>query len=260
MKNKLSLFLLCMVFTLCATFAGYSVFAAPVKPLQPVNLGSAAPFAVLSATGVTNADSNSDKTVITGDLGVYPTAGTSIKGFSRENAASNCCGVVIGTIDDTGPGEPGRETTAAHLAQGSLTNAINDAKGRTGPCPCTSVNGENLGGRTLTPGLYTSATTISISGPLYLRGKGVYIFQIGTGLTVHVGAEVILEGGAQAAHVFWQVGSAATLASGVKFEGNILAGTSVTMGEGTVLVGRALASTGNVTLISDTVTLPPAIN
>jgi hypothetical protein len=243
---------------LCAPFSAYAVFAAPVKPLQPVNLGSAAPFAVLSATGVTNTDSNSDKTVITGDLGVYPTAGTSIKGFSGENAASNCCGVVIGTIDDTGPGEPGRETTAAHLAQGSLTSAINDAKGRTGPCPCTSVNAEELGGRTLAPGLYKSATTISISGPLYLRGKGVYIFQIGTGLTVNVGAEIILEGGAEAADVFWQVGSAATLDSGVKFEGNILAGTSVTMGKNTVLVGRALASTGNVTLISDTVTLPPA--
>jgi type VI secretion system secreted protein VgrG len=93
-----------------------------------------------------------------------------------------------------------------------------------------------------------------------LRGKGVYIFQIGTGLTINVGAQVILEGGAQAADVFWQVGSAATLDSGVKFEGTILAGTSVTMGKNTVLVGRALASTGNVTLISDRVTLPPAIN
>jgi hypothetical protein len=250
--NKIKLVLL------CATFASYSVFAPKIQPLHPVPLGSAASFAVLSATGVTNADSSSDKTVITGDLGVYPTAGTSITGFSGENAASNCCGVVIGTIDDTGPGEPGRETTAARLAQGSLTNAINDAKGRTGPCPCTNVNAANLGGRTLAPGLYKSATTIEISGPLYLRGKGVYIFQIGTGLIVDVGAQIILEGGAQAADVFWQVGSAATLDSGAQFVGTILAGTSVTMGKDTVLDGRALASTGNVTLISNTVTLPPA--
>jgi hypothetical protein len=246
-------------FYLCATFALCAAIAAPAPSLaaslKTVNLGSAAPFAVLSYSGVTNSDSRPDRTVITGDLGVYPTAGTSITGFSGENAASNCCGIVRGIIEDTGSGEPGTETTGAKHGQASLTIAIHDAAGR--PCtPCTLENGADLGGRTLTPGLYKSTSTISITNKLYLKGKGVYIFQIATGLIVNVGAQIVLENGAEAADIFWQVGSAATLGSGVIFEGSILAGTSVTMGANTTVIGRALASTGNVTLISDTVTLP----
>src|ERR1700674_5120535 len=88
--KKLSSFLLCTTFAVCPAIA------AP-PPLQPVNLGSAELFAVLSYAGVTNADSRNDKTVITGNLGVYPTAGTSITGFTGENADSQCCGVVEGT-------------------------------------------------------------------------------------------------------------------------------------------------------------------
>jgi predicted acyltransferase (DUF342 family) len=64
--------------------------------------------------------------------------------------------------------------------------------------------------------------------------------------------EVILANGAQAANVFWQVGSSATIGVGCAMKGNILADTSITLGDGASLDGRALAgavvSSGAVTL------------
>jgi hypothetical protein len=225
----------------CSALALYPAIAANLKP---VNLGSAAPFAVLAGTGVTN----TGFTVITGDLGVYPVAGTAVTGFFGENAGGP--GRVIGTIQDN---DTSPETFASAHGQASLTIAINDAKGRTGAF--TPVN-TDLSTLTFTPGLYRADNILLISGKkLYLQGNGVYIFQIGTGLTVGDGTEIVLENGAQAADVFWQVGTQATLGSGVIFKGNILAGTAITMKAGTTMVGRALAK-ANVTFISDTVTTP----
>jgi Ice-binding-like len=235
--NQLSLLLLGAAVTLCPAVAAN---------LNPVNLGSAGTFAVLAGTGVTN----TGPSVITGDLGVYPVAGTSVTGFFGENAGGP--GRVIGTIQDN---DTALETFAAAHAQASLTIAFNDAKGRTGAF--TPAN-TDLSMLTLTPGLYRADNILLITGKkLFLQGDGVYIFQIGTGLTVGDGTEIVLENGAQAANVFWQVGTQATLGSGVIFKGNILAGTAITMKAGTTLAGRALAK-ANVTFISDTVTLPAA--
>ena len=60
----------------------------------------------------------------------------------------------------------------------------------------------DLGGATLTPGLYKSTSTLALTGNVTLNGKGVYIFQIATGLTVSNTSKVILAGGATAANVF----------------------------------------------------------
>jgi hypothetical protein len=251
--TKLGALLLCAAFTLCTAVA-----APKPKPgtLQPVNLGAAAPFAVLAGTGVTNAGSSS--TVINGDLGLFPADGTAITGFTGENAPSNCCGIVNGTIEDTGFGEPGKETLAAAHGAASLVIAINDAKGR--PCPAGQViqcllPSAELGGKTFTSGVYTFADVATLSGILTLSGNGVYIFQLGA-LTVNPGGTVVLAG-AQAAKVFW-VTTQATLDSSLAFAGNILSTTSITFtgAGGTTLTGRALAQT----LVSfsgpDTVTRP----
>src|SRR5881392_3883205 len=119
----------------------------------------------------------------------------------------------------------------------------------------------NLGGQTLTPRLYNSTSSLEISsGDLTLDAKGdanaVFIFQMGSTLTTTVGRQVILSGGAQAANVFWQVGSSATLGTGSVFEGNILALASITVTTGATVEGRLLARTAAVTLDTNIIRKP----
>jgi hypothetical protein len=147
---------------------------------------------------------------------------------------------------------------AAAAAQGALTTAYNDAAGRTVGAVTTAGN---LGGQTLAPGLYKSTTSLEISsGDLTLDALGdpnaVWIFQMASTLVTTTGRQVILSGGAQAANIYWQVGSSATIGANSVFKGTILASESVTMNTGATLEGRALARVGAVALDSNTITVP----
>src|SRR5205814_1968429 len=226
---------------------GTTDVAATAAGPAPVALGAAGSFAVLAASTVTNTGA----TTVNGDLGLSP--GTAVTGFPP--------GTVNGTIH---AGDP-----AAAQAQLDLTTAYNDAAGRT--VGAIGVAG-NLGGQTLTPGLYKSTSSLEISsGDLTLDAQGdtnaVFIFQMGSTLTTTTGRQVILIGGAKAANIFWQVGSSATLGTTSVFKGNILALTSITLQTGATLEGRALARNGAVTLDSNTVglgipadTTPPTVS
>ena len=119
----------------------------------------------------------------------------------------------------------------------------------------------NLGGQTLTPGLYKSTSSLAISGgDLTLDALGdsgaVFIFQMASTLTTTPMRAVILAGGANAGNIYWQVGTSATIGVGSMFKGNILADQSITMNTGATLDGRALTRIGAVTLQSNVVTVP----
>jgi hypothetical protein len=118
----------------------------------------------------------------------------------------------------------------------------------------------DLGGQTLAPGLYKSASTLAITGDLTLDANGdpnaVYIFQIGSALNVATHGRVVLIGGAKAANIFWQVGSSATLGTYSAFKGTMMAYASITIGTGTTLDGRALAQNAAVTMDTNAVTKP----
>jgi hypothetical protein len=205
-------------------------------PQAPVDLRSAAGFAVLAGSTVTN----TGPTRVKGDLGVSP--GTAVTGFLP--------GKVVGTEHLADP-------TAAQ-AKSDLTVAYNDAAGRT-LCPVSLAG--NLGGMTLAPGLYKSTSSLEISsGDLTLDAKGdasaIFIFQTASTLITTVGRQVILKGGAVASNVFWQVGSSATLGTYSTFKGTIMADQSITLKTGAVLDGRALARIAAVALDSDAVTRP----
>jgi hypothetical protein len=113
----------------------------------------------------------------------------------------------------------------------------------------------------LAPGVYTYASTAPwTAGILTLDGGGnpnaEWIFQVGSALTTPAGAAVSLTNGASADHVFWELGSSATLGATNDFAGNILAQASITLGGGT-LNGRALALDGLVSITSaETVNVP----
>jgi len=201
---------------------------------SPVDLGTATSFAVLAGTTITNTGS----TTITGDVGLYP--GTSITGFPP--------GTIFGTTHAT--------DAVAQQAETDLVTAYNDAVGRT---PATTVPGGLLGGLTLVPGVYTSASSLDLTGTLTLDAQGdtnaVFIFQMGSTLTTASNSSVVLINGAQACNVFWQVGSSATLGTGSTFPGTIMALISITATTGVVVNGRLLAITGAVTLDTNTITV-----
>ena len=205
---------------LAVTLAGTVLAAASV------DLGSAKSFAVLAGTTITNTGA----TTITGDVGLHP--GKAVTGFN--------------TV--TLHGAQHIADAVALKAKSALVTAYNQAAGAT---PVTNVPTE-LGGTTLKPGVYASAT-LGLTGTLTLDGKGVYIFQAGSTLITAPGSSVELTNGASACDVYWQVGSSATLDTTTSFKGTIMALTSIALNNGVTLQGRALARNGAVTMIHDSI-------
>ena len=200
-------------------------------------------FEILAGSTVTNSGS----TVINGNLGVSP--GTAITGFT--GIAPGGPGIVNGTIHSA--------DGVAAQAQSELTFAYNAAAG----AASTGVKNGDLGGQTIPPGVYTASTSLGITGTVTLDAQNnpnaQFIFQIGSTLTTATSSIVFLINGAQASNVFWQVGSSATLGTTSSFAGNILAQSSISLGTGALIQGRALARTGAVTLLSNIGTAPGAI-
>jgi uncharacterized protein (TIGR03437 family) len=195
----------------------------------PVNLRSSSTFAVLAGTTVTVTGGGT----ITGNIGIYP--GTAY-------VPGTPAVTVNGTIYAGGP--------VAQQAEADLTTAFNDAAGRS-VAPITVAG--NIGGQTLAPGLYKSTSSLAISsGDLTLDAQGnanaVWIFQIGSTLTTTSGRQVILANGANPANIFWQVGTSATIGTTSVFQGNILAGISISLLTGSTISGRALAIGGATTI------------
>ena len=209
------------------------VTANPASAAQaPVGLGTAAGYAVLGATTVTNTGAS----VISGDVGLSP--GTAVVGFPP--------GVInSGTIHAT--------DAAAAQAQADLTTAYNDAAGRAS----TATVSADLGGQTLVSGVYTGAT-LGLTGTLTLDAQGdpnaVFIFQSASTLITASASVVALTNGADACNVFWQVGSSATLGTNSVFVGDVLALTSIAATTGATINGRLLARNAEVTLDSNTIT------
>jgi len=205
-----------------------------------IPLGAACSFGILAGSTVTNTSTVPAPTNVSGDVGVSP--GSAIVGFPP--------GMLTGMLHSA--------DSVAASAQVDLTTAYNAAAG----APGGAVLPADIGGETLAPGVYrtTSAQpSLGITGNLTLSGpsSGVWIFQIVSTLTTAAGnSQVIMAGGATSHNVFWQVGSSATLGTSTTFAGTIMAQASISLSSGVTLNGRALARTGAVTLISDTVNVP----
>ncbi len=161
------------------------------------------------------------ETVLNGNLGLY--AGTSITGFPPGT-------VVNGAIHDT--------DGVAQQAQADALTAYTSLKNATG---AVNLSGDTLGNGgvtlpvpTLGPGVYSFSSSAQLTGALTLNGPGEYIFQIYSTLTTASASSIILENGASASDVFWQVGSSATLGTTTSFYGSILAEDSISLDTGRI--------------------------
>jgi ice-binding like protein/stigma-specific protein Stig1 len=191
-------------------------------------LGTAQSFAVLAGSTVTNTGA----TTVHGDLGVDP--GLAVTGFPP--------GVVTGGTIHSGD-------SVALIAQNDTTTAYNALAGE---APTLDLTGKDLGGMTLTAGVYSFSSSAQLTGALTLDAEGdanaVFVFQIGSTLTTASDSSVLVINEAEDCNIYWQVGSSATLGTTTAFKGNILALTSITLNTGATVSGRALARNAAVTM------------
>jgi hypothetical protein len=229
--------------TLCLTTASIASAQVPM----PVQLGRAGTFAILSKTGVTDVYASA----VVGDVGTSPTTGASIL---------LTCGEVTGTIytvDAVGT-VPCAVIDPVFLTAVVLDMefAYDDAAGRISPDFIELGAGE-IGGLTLTPGLYKWGTGLLISTDITISGgpDDVWIFQIAGTLNQASATNIVLAGGAQAKNIFWQVAGAVTVGTYAHFEGIVLGKTVIGVNTGATVNGRLLAQTA-VTLQMNPVTQP----
>jgi len=214
-----------------------ATIASVFLPLGSVCAQNLASFAILGGSAITN----TGPSVITGNVGLSP--GTAITGFPP------------GTV--VPPSAIFNSDATAIQAQIDLFNFYNDLSAM----PATQdLSGQNLGGLTLTPGVYSFSSAAQLTGSLTLNGLGnpnaTFVFNIGSTLTTASASSILLINGAQGSNVFFRVGSSATLGTTTAFEGDIVALTSITLDTGAgINCGAALAHNGAVTLDDNTITV-----
>ena len=197
------------------------------------SLGAAQSFAVLGSSTVTN----TGQTIVTGNIGVSP--GSALTGFPP--------GQMINGVFTSGAAST---AGAAQLsAQAAFTYMVGEASTK-------SLTGKDLGGMTLTPGVYDFSSSAGLTGTLTLNDGGdpnaVFIFRMGSTITTASYSKVVMSSGGKGPNVFWQVGSSATIGTYSTFVGNIIATASITMTTGATTTGRLFALNGAVTMDTNT--------
>jgi len=215
-------------------------FACPPAAFSPLN--TTLNFTILAYSAITNVGN----TVVVGNVGISPNNCAGITGFPP--------GILVNGIFHCAD-------TFAAAAQVDLTAAYVSAAAQP---PTQDLSGNDLGGLTLGPGVYLFTSSAQLTGTLTLDAgglcNGVFIFQIGSTLTTASSSVVLAVNGAQAANIYWQVVSSATLGSSTNFTGTIMALSSISVGTGVTMDGRLLASTGAVTVAGALNIVPPSVS
>ncbi|MGA2874454.1 MAG: ice-binding family protein [Nitrososphaerales archaeon] len=191
-----------------------------------VPLGTVSSFAVLAGSAITNTGSST----VVGNVGLSP-------GSSNGLLPASVAGTIY--VDDP----------VAVQAQVDNTAAYDSLENQT----CTdSLTGTDLGGLTLTPGVYCFSSAAQLTGILTLNAQNnsnaLFIFKIGSTLTTSSGSSVLVINGGSECKVFWQVVTSVTLDTNTAFAGNIFALDSITLDTSASVSGRVLAQTGAVAM------------
>jgi hypothetical protein len=233
--------------TVALAVIGVLCGAAPASAM-PILSSDLASFTVLGASTVTNVPTS----VIGGNVGVWSSGGANaVTGFLSAPGVPTSDPQVTGGFVHAGTTTG---TPNAMQAQADLTTARNNLASLGAG---TVLGLADLVGLTLFPGVYTvQAGTTNLSGALTLDGQGnanaAWVFQMESTLITSPNAVVNVINTGAGAGVYWNVASSATIDTNTTFMGNILALASISMNAtATDLCGRALADTGAVTLIQN---------
>jgi hypothetical protein len=236
-------------------------------PVIVIDLGLATPVAIAATAGLTNT-MTSPITHINGNVVLTPDQ--TCNGVTVDNAGGfGLCGGMPPTITGTVITNVYPDTTTAAAIKADLNAAFLSITPLVGPpavgslaggiaiaAPTTLGNTAGsplvLGDNWFVPGVYTSITSILITGDITLDGQGdpnaVFIFQSASSLTTADGApspgahaRILLTNGTKASNVWWQVASSATIGSYSEVQGNILAAFDITMKTGATACGRSMA-------------------
>jgi hypothetical protein len=237
MKKFNGLFVGLGAFVLLSLSGAGAAFAAGAAP---IDLGTAGNYVLLSKAGV----STTGATHVTGDIAVSPIAATAVTGFGLVLDSSGTfsrSSLVTGRIFAANYAVPTPNTLT--VAVKDMETAYTNAAGRT--AGVTELGAGNIGGLTLAPGVYKWGTSVKIPTDVTLSGgkSAIWIFQISGNLSISSAKKVILQGGAQAKNIFWQVAGSTTLGTYSVFNGIVLDKTNIALQTGAVLNGKALAQT-----------------
>lgn len=123
----------------------------------------------------------------------------------------------------------------------------------------------DLGGLTLTPGVYKFDAQAALTGDLTLDAQGdekaTWVFQIGSELFLNENCAVRFTSDfGNADFIYWQVGSSAAISKNANIMGNILADQSISVKGKAAVMGRLLARIAAVTLDDNVVTKTNSVN
>jgi hypothetical protein len=244
----------------------FTTTTAVANPTTPV-LGEAGRFVILASQKVTTTGTTA---ISNGDIGIEDQARTYYEGFTAGANPGQFTELTNGLSyahDDMDPAliPAGYASTIAFIDQvrTDLGNAYTYLAADPNPGAPTQVCPIELGGQTLTRGVYKTDANVTIqAGDLHLDAQGdpnsVWIFSIGGTLTTGAPyGNIVLTNGALAKNVYWRTAGTTIIGEGTAFYGNVFAWEQVNVLAGANITGRLFSVNEQVTLIADTVTKAP---
>jgi hypothetical protein len=208
-----------------------------------IDLGTAGDFVILAKSGISTEPSSD----VTGNIGVSPIAATAMTGFGMVRDSSKEFSTATQLTGNAYASNYASPTpTKMTTAVSNMETAYSDAAGRPNADDSRiNLGGGEIGGETLTPGVYTFGSVISITSDVKVEGgpDDVFIIQTTNNLKQAANTNVVLGGSAKAENIFWQVAGSVEVGAGSVLNGIVLVKTEAVFKTGASLHGRVLTQT-----------------